>query len=68
MENVAWLFETLKRSCIPEVLLCEDVALVLRLKVAKAARLIRSGALGPYAEVGGQLAIRRRAFLESLRR
>ena len=60
--------DTGARSELPLVLLTEDVAAVLGLQTASAARrCILRGEVGPYIRRGRRLLLRREAFLEALR-
>jgi hypothetical protein len=57
---------TMRRGLLPEVLLSEDVAAVLKIGVPAARRVIRSGVCGPHIRLGRRLAVRRVAFLAAL--
>ncbi len=58
--------ETARRATLPEVLLSEDVATVLKITPSSARRLIREGRLGPFVRLGRRLAIRKETFLDHL--
>lgn len=59
---------TVRRACLPEVMLAEDVAAVLDLTPSGARRAIRRGECGPYLRIGRRLAMLRESFLRSLTR
>ncbi len=57
---------TVRRACLPELLLVPDVALALSLSHSAARRVILRGDCGPYSRIGRRLAVRRESFLAAL--
>jgi hypothetical protein len=57
---------TVRRACMPELLLVPDVALALSLSHSAARRAILRGDCGPYLRLGRRLAVLRESFLAAL--
>ena len=57
---------TVRRACMPELLLVPDVALALSLSHSAARRAILRGDCGPYHRHGRRLAVLRESFLAAL--
>ena len=59
--------DLLPRAELPEVLLSEDVAKLLRITLGAARKLIARGDCGPHSRLGRRLVVRRDTFLETLK-
>ena len=57
---------TVRRACLPELLLVPDVALALSLSHSAARRVILRGDCGPSLRFGRRIAILRESFLTAL--
>ena len=58
---------TVRRACLPELLLVPDVALALDISRSGARKAIVRGDFGPFLRLCRRLAVRRESFLETLR-
>lgn len=66
--DVAEMIDAIRRTCIPEAMLPEDLALVLRVPVVEAEAAMRRGDFGRAGEAMGRPVLLRRDFLTALER
>ncbi len=57
---------TVRRSCLPEVLFVEDMAIALVMTPSGARKVMRRGDCGPLLRIGRRLAVTREAFLRAM--
>ena len=51
---------------LPEILIVEDLAVILKIGLPAARALVRSGACGPFSRLGRRMVLRRDSFLATL--